>query len=325
MSHRIRICLAVIVGSGLILTGIFRTKTYRECRIIMGTMCEMSVHYRGKLPRDTIERAFNVIHTIDSLESRFLPESDVSRINRYEDFTPSIHTLRIVKEAIKIGDITGGAFDITCGPLMEVWKDFKEEVHPDKELIKRVRQLVDFRMIDTTEGMIRIRKDMKIDLSGLAKGYACDLAVETLKQSGLRAGFVNCGGDIKTFGDRMFNIGIRHPREKGIVYTLGVTDESIVTSGDYESYFESEGRRYHHVIDPSTGYPTDGCISVTIVAKDAMFADGLATGIMVMGIKQGDSLLHTLDGIRGLFFDLMEDSLVVAGNLMKELSSEFKP
>ncbi len=298
----------------------FRTKPYSERRYAMGTVCEITVYYRVKPPREAVEESWGVISKIESLHSRFLPESDVSRINRYEDFKPSSHTLRVVREALRIGDITSGAFDITCGPLMSVWKDFREEVSPDSELIESVRRLVDYREIDTIGGRIRLKEGMKIDLSGLAKGYACERAAEFLRGKGVKAGFVNCGGDIRVFGNRTFKIGIRHPRDAELLYTVKIKDESIVTSGDYESYFERGGERYHHIIDPKTGYPTDGCISATVVAKDATTADGLSTGIMVMGISRGDSLLERLESVRGLLVDLLEDSLVIVGDLKEELS-----
>lgn len=317
MSYRILIFLVIVCG--LILTGIFRTKVYSDRRFLMGTECEISVYYRGMPPRKAVESAFQMIQTLDSLESFFSPESDVSRINRYEDFTPSEHTIKIVKESMRIGDITGGAFDITCGPLMDVWDGFEESPntggYPRIEEIERARQFVDYRKIDTTGGRIRISKGMEIDLSGIAKGYACEVACEVLKENGVNVGLVNCGGDIRVFGEKVFDIGIRHPRNEGIFRTVRIRDKGIVTSGDYENYFESEGKRFHHIIDPSTGYPSEGCIAVTIVAKDAMYADGLATGVMVMGLERGDSLLERLEDAQGLLVGFLSDSLVIKGNL----------
>jgi thiamine biosynthesis lipoprotein len=281
----------------------------------MGTECEISVYYRVRPPRKAVEKAFRTIQTLDSLESFFLPKSDVSRINRYEDFIPSRHTVRIVKEAMRVGDMTDGAFDITCGPLMEMWKGFKEKIYPKIEDIERVRQLVDYKRIDTTGGRIRIPEGMKIDLSGIAKGYACELACEVLKENGAKAGLVNCGGDIKVFGGRVFNIGIRHPRNRGILCTVRIKDKGIVTSGDYENYFEGGGKRSHHIVDPSTGYPSNGCVAVTIVADDAMYADGLATGFMIIGLERGDSLLEKLEDAQGILIGFSSDSLVVRGDL----------
>lgn len=315
MFQKLRVILALVLLSGLTLTWIFRTKVYSETRLAMGTMCEITVYYRGRPPLDSVNRAFDVIKNIESLLSRFLSESEISRINRYEDFEPSIHTIRVVKEAMRIGDISDGAFDITCGPLMNVWKDFREETCPEPAVIDSARNLVNYKAIDTTEGRIRLKEGMKIDLSGLAKGYACELAADSLRQYGVSAGFVNCGGDIRAFGDREFKIGIRHPREEGIIYTAKIRNESIVTSGDYESYFEKEGKRFHHVIDPSTGYPANGCISVTVVTDNAMTADGLSTSLMVMGIDRGDSLLNNIGNVRGLLIDVVGDSMVCAGNL----------
>ncbi|MEA3431209.1 MAG: FAD:protein FMN transferase [candidate division WOR-3 bacterium] len=313
MSRQILISLVIVCG--LILIGMFRIKEYSDRRFLMGTECEVSVYYRGRPPRKAVESAFYVIQTLDSLESFFSPKSDVSRINRYEDFIPSGHTIRVVKEAMRIGDITSGAFDITCGPLMGIWEASKEGIYPEIEDVERARQLVDYKRIDTTEGRIRIPAGMEIDLSGIVKGYACEVACKILKQNGVRAGLVNCGGDIKVFGNRVFNIGIRHPRDKKILCNAKIRDKAIVTSGDYENYFESGGKRFHHIIDPSTGYPSEGCIAVTIVTEDAMYADGLATGLMVMGLERGDSLLEKLGDVQGILIGLSSDSLVLKGNL----------
>lgn len=313
MVRRILISLCIVCALALI--GLFRTKKYSERKVLMGTECEVSVYYRGRQPRMAVEKAFRMIQTLDSLESFFSPKSEVSRINRYEDFIPSAHTVKIVKEAMRVGDITGGAFDVTCGPLMDIWKEFKEGKSPCPEDIERAKQLVDYRRIDTTGGRIRIPGGMEIDLSGVVKGYASEVACEVLKQNGVRAGFVNCGGDIRVFGDRVFNIGVRHPRDKGILCTVKVKDEGIVTSGDYENYFESGGKRFHHIIDPSTGYSSVGCIAVTVVAEDAMYADGLATGLMVMGLERGDSLLEELEDARGILIGFSSDSLVIRSDL----------
>ncbi len=281
----------------------------------MGTECEITVYYRGGTPRRAVREAFRAIEKIDSLASFFSPHSDVSRINRGEDFIPSPHTIRIVKEAIRVGDITEGAFDITCGPIMDLWESFRDDVDPAPEEIKKAKALVDYRKIDTTEGKIRIPEGMRIDLSGIAKGYATDLAVQVLIENGVRAGLVNCGGDIKVFGNRTFNIGVRHPRGKGLERVIEVKNTSIVTSGDYESYFIRDERRFHHIIDPSTGYPTDGAIAVTVITESALFADGLATALMVMGLERGDSLLSELEDVRGILIGKDGDSLIVKGDL----------
>ncbi|MDO9574964.1 MAG: FAD:protein FMN transferase [bacterium] len=310
-----RVLISLVIVCGLIFIGIFRIREYSDRQFLMGTECEISVYYRGRPPRKAVKSAFYVIQTLDSLESFFSPKSDVSRINRYEDFIPSGHTIKVVKEAMRIGDITAGAFDITCGPLMDVWEASKEGIYPRIEEIERARQLVDYKRIDTTGGRIRIPEGMEIDLSGIVKGYACEVTCERLKQNGVRTGLVNCGGDIRVFGEKVFNIGIRHPRNEEIFRTVKIKDKGIATSGDYENYFESGGKRFHHIIDPSTGYPSEGCIAVTIVTEDAMYADGLATGLMVMGLERGDSLLEKFGDVQGILIGLSSDSLVIKGNL----------
>lgn len=315
MFRRIFLSLISVFVVGLILIGLFRTKVYHERRFLMGTECVITVYYRGRPPQRAVEKAFSAIELIDSLASFFSPHSDISRINRQEDFIPDLHTRRMIREAMRVGDMTGGAFDITCGPIMDLWKSFKKEAFPAPEDIKRAKALVDYRLIDTTEGRIRIPDGMSIDLSGIATGYAINLAVQVLLKNGVHTGLVNCGGDIKVFGNKIFNIGVRHPRAEGIERVVEIKNEAITTSGDYESYFIREGERFHHIIDPTTGYPTEGPIAVTVVSGCAMFADGLATALMVMGLERGDSLLWELGDVRGIIYGECGDSLVKRGDI----------
>ncbi len=294
----------------VILTALYylREQEFSESRRIMGTECTIKVYARIK-PTNAIDKAFSVMEKIDSL-AYVEGTGDIGRINRGEGVILSDEVIEIIKQGIRIGNITNGAFDITIRPLVKLWKGFKKEYIPTEEEIKKVLPLVNYKNIKIETGstgfqpVVKFKRDnMQIDLSGIAKGYAADKAVEVLKKEGIKKGLVNAGGDIRVFGDRVFNIGIKDPRKTGVIKTIKLKNQAVASSGDYEKYFIKDGVRYHHILDPRTGYPipTSRSMSVTIIVKTAMEADGLATGIFVLGKEKGSALLDSL-GLEGFIY-----------------------
>ena len=159
---------------------------------------------------------------------------------------------------------------------------------------------------------------MRIDVGGIGKGFAADQAVETMQKAGAVAGVVALSGDIKTFGrlpdGKMFPVGIQHPREDGSVLAwVDLEDEAISTAGDYERFFERDGVRYHHILDPRTLQPARGCQSVTVIAREGVWADGLDTGIFVMGPERGMELVEQLPDVEAIIVDAKGRVLVSSG------------
>jgi thiamine biosynthesis lipoprotein len=159
---------------------------------------------------------------------------------------------------------------------------------------------------------------MRIDVGGIGKGYAADRAVEMMRKAGASAGVVALSGDIKTFGQlpdgQGFPVGIQHPRIDGAVLAwIDLQDEAISTAGDYERYFEREGVRYHHILDPQTLQPARGCQSVTVIAREGVWADGLDTGIFVMGPERGMELVEHLADVEAIIVDAEGRMLVSSG------------
>ena len=286
-----------IIGTLIIvaLLAIFfsREKEFTSTQWLMNTRCEIKVISRVP-PRNAINRAFSVMEQIDSIAS-WSGSGDIARINKGEPVKLSDKVLHIIKQGMKVGDLTHGAFDITIRSLMELWDNFESQCIPEKEEIEKILPLINYKEIILTNSKIEFGKPkMKLDLSGIAKGYAVDLAVKELKRAGIKAGLVNAGGDIKVFGDRLWKIGIKDPRGTGIVKVLELKNKAVATSGDYEKYFMLDGVRYHHILNPRTGLPARECISVTIISEDAVFADALSTGIFVFGPEKGIALLDSL-------------------------------
>jgi thiamine biosynthesis lipoprotein len=212
-------------------------------------------------------------------------------------------TFRVIEESIRISEMTGGAFDITILPLMTVWRTARQRNKlPADEEIAAARALVNWRhiILDAENLTVGLGKPgMGIDLGGIAKGYAVDIATAALKKHRIKSAIVNAGGDLYLLGKpqerEWWRIGIEDPREKGEIFaSLYLREEAVVTSGDYRWYFIIGGQRFHHIIDPRSGMPVEKMQSVTIVAPDATFADGLSTAIFVLGREEGIKLADEL-------------------------------
>lgn len=282
----------------------------------MGTLVEITAIDKDKRKiHKAIEAAFDEIKGIDALMSNYKADSEVSLINRQAGLKPvkvSLHTFHVIKRSLYFSDLTQGAFDITVGPLIEKWKfDQDTTLIPSEKQIKKLKALVKYKDIQLNEmkGTVMLKaKGMKIDLGGIAKGFGVDMAIEVLKKARIQKALVNAGGDLRALGTKEdgkpWNIGIRHPmiRDK-ILATLEVSDFSVATSGDYERFFEKDGNRYHHILNPHTGYPTKGVRSVTILSKEATEADALATSLFVLGPKEGMELVERMEAVEAVIVD----------------------
>jgi thiamine biosynthesis lipoprotein len=273
--------------------------------MIMGTVVEITTVPANE---EAIKEAFDAIKKVDHLMSTYKPESEVSILNREGENRLSPQTTEIIQEAIKFSEMTQGAFDITCRPLIDLWKRAKkEEKIPTLQEIEETKNLVSYKKIFLEANLVKFQQsEMQIDLGGIAKGWAVDKAIQVLKKSGVRAALVNAGGDLYALGKRglwkKWEVGIQHPRnQEKILTTLGVSDRGVATSGDYRRYFILEGRRFSHIVDPRTGETVQEVpMSVTVVAPDATTADALATGIFVLGLEKGIKLIESLPGVEGL-------------------------
>lgn len=214
--------------------------------------------------------------------------------------------IRLLERAKQLSALTDGAFDITIGMLQKVWGFKENNPHrPSDSEIDHALQYTGYEGIELLENSLTLKRDMIIDLGGISKGYAVDRAVELLAEEGIPAGLIDAGGDLRVFGTKpdgsRWIIGVRHPEERAdVIGTFELEEGAVATSGTYERSFTENDTLYHHIIDPRTGYPPRECISVTVLAKDAVTADALATGIFVLGSERGMELAESLDGIEAI-------------------------
>ncbi len=259
-----------------------------------------------------------VVEETDHLEillSCFLPDSDISRINRYSGqgkATIAPETLEILVETLNFSQISSGCYDPTIGPLVTLWKDSRiTGCPPDRQEIGRVLCLVNHNdlVLDPITGSAALkRKGQSIDLGGIGKGYAADRILEIFREYGISSAYSNLGGNVITLGSKpdgsAWRIGIQHPRQPDqLIGSVGVVDRTVVTSGDYQRFFtDNQGKRHHHILNPSTGYPAEsGLSSVTVISNCSVTADALSTILFIAGLENGLSLLHKYPGNEAVF------------------------
>jgi len=232
--------------------------------------------------------------------SRFRDDSTVAAIDRnaprWTAISPDLAT--VLRAAVGVAARSKGAFDPTIGAVSALWGFGEEGGHiPEAKALKAALATVSYHRLAVEQKRARLLyPETRLDLGGIAKGFAVDRAADLLAKAGVKGAIVNAGGDIRLFGERPgggpWHIGIQHPRNPEELLTkLDVTDTAVVTSGDYERFFLKDGVRYHHILDPKTGQPARGCQSVTVVTKSAMRADALATAAFVLGPERGMAFL----------------------------------
>lgn len=290
-----------------------------DTRFLLGTAVTITIQQHG-VSRAVFRSAFDRTEEIQnrmSINEAEYDETEVLRINRNAGIAPSAvsdDTLHVIREGLRYGELTEGAFDITVAPLIRLWGFGSEAMRvPAPAEIEAVLAAVDYSRVEIRTGeddddlVYLPLPEMGIDVGGIAKGYAADEAARVLREAGVRNAILDFGGDIVTIGGRPdgspWRIGIQHPsgQRNTFIGILSSRDESVVSSGAYERYFFEDGVRYHHIFDPATGYPSDsGLTSVTVVGEDAMKTDVLSTAIFVMGVEAGLALLDSLRGYEGI-------------------------
>jgi thiamine biosynthesis lipoprotein len=297
----------------------------KRAQVHMGTLVTITSVARSEAAAQAAATAgFSEIHRLEQLLSTWIPASELSQVNASAGVTPvhvSPETMTVVQRAIRAGEMTHGGFNIAIGPAVEAWSVTEDQRIPTESELDALRPLVDLQAVhvDRLKQTIFLEKaGMRIDVGGIGKGYAADQAVETMQKAGAVAGVVALSGDIKTFGrlpdGKMFPVGIQHPREDGSVLAwIDLEDEAISTAGDYERFFERDGVRYHHILDPRTLQPARGCQSVTVIAREGVWADGLDTGIFVMGPERGMELVEQLPDVEAIIVDAEGRVLVSSG------------
>lgn len=283
------------------------SKDFSYQRYIMGGSCEIQFYTaNGAIANQVWEETDKELTRLDSLLNFFDSTSLVSRINAEHRAALDEDIAQLFRLSDSISRLTGGAFDISVAPLLEIWGFYSGEKNlPSAEQIRRALARVDYRRITLRNDSIFIPNDIKIDLGGIAQGFAADRVARIMNKYGVRSAVINIAGEVLVIGrlpqGRPWRIGIRNPRAEGVIETLNLEDSCLSTSGDYEKFFIIDGRRYPHILDPHTGYPAQDFVSVTVLGRETAFCDGVATAVCVMGAEKGLKFLDSL-GIQGIIY-----------------------
>ena len=321
-----RLVFTIIVAVGMVLWGIMRSyNAYRfhlekQTRLMMGTYITVSVVGPRKITSSAINSALDRIQEIDV---KFNPRNHKSPLYAFNQNNVAItdpEILNLIQVAQEVSKESNGAFDITVAPLVELWGFYSKSYRlPQDKEIKECLRKVGYQHLILNKGKLeKDNPDVQIDLGGIAKGYALSEAVKVLKTQGITFGLIDAGGDVYALGrkgKKLWKIGIKDPRQEGIFGYVEVEDSAVVGSGDYERFFKQNEKRYHHIFNPKTGYPTEGVISVTLIYSDPVLAQAWTKIPFVLGAKQGLELLEKIPGM---------EVLVITDSREKLFSSGFK-
>lgn len=304
---------------------------YAEVDVYAMTTAMQLKAYGDRAP-EAVQAAAEEIVRLDKLLSVGNPDSEIAKINADGEGEVSADTLAMLKKAVKVHERSGGALDISVYPMMDLWGFTTEEYRvPSREEIDRILPLVDQDLMEIEEkedgALVRLSKGQGIDLGAVAKGFTSERVAQIFKSYGLGSGLIYLGGNVQCLGSKAggadWRIGIQDPgNSMGMIGVLAVSGKAVITSGAYERYFKDEetGKTYHHILDPSTGYPAEtGVSSVTIVSADGTLADSLSTACFVMGLDRSteywrqygddfemiimddEGLIHLTEGLENAF------------------------
>jgi thiamine biosynthesis lipoprotein len=293
----------------------------------MDTYVTITVYDRG-LPAErinsAIDSAFAEIRRIESYASDYIDTSEIGRANLLagkDSLLVSGELAALLRKSLSYSDSSRGAFDVTVGPLEVLWNILAPHPRvPPPDSVQAMLRLIGYRLVVLHGRSLYLpRKGMRLDLGAIGKGYAVDRATEVLAKAGIERAIVDMGGNLAVrwpgapgWDSAVATISVRHPRVEGtFLGAFRYGSGGISTSGDYERYFVADGKRYHHIMDPATGYPAEGVVSVTVVAPNAADADAISTTVFVLGRQKGMEFIRRRPGVDGFIVFEQGDSLCI--------------
>ena len=315
--------IPILLKSTLLLISTFSFSQVEQTKTLnlMGSVFQITLVDSDSISaHQNINKAILEIERIENLISEWRPQTQISQVNQNAGIKPvkvDKEVFELTKKAIWFSEISNGAFDISIVAMDKIWKfDGTMEKLPSKKAIRNSIVNVNYKniVLDSINSTIFLsKKGMKIGFGSIGKGYAADKARKLLQESGIIAGIINAAGDIATWGTQIggnpWRIGVNNPLETG--ETIEILEFSgnnaVTTSGNYEKYAEINDKRYSHIINPKTGYPSTELISVTIIGPNAEMCNGFSTSIMVLGLKKGIKLINKFPDYQYIIITKKED------------------
>lgn len=293
-----------------VLSGCSMSRDYNEQGIYFDTIITLDIY--GTKDKAVMGDCLILCEEFEKKFSKTVEGSDVWKLNHAEGAWVEVseETIDILKEAIKYSELTEGAFDISIAPLTELWHvNDNDGILPTEEEIKEAMSHVNYQCIQIDGNKVRLTDEKaQIDLGGIAKGYIADKLEELMKERGVTSAMINLGGNIKVVGSKKdgssWNIGIQKPfaDRNEVIGSVMIKDKTVVSSGIYERYFEYDGKIYHHIIDKTTGAPSESDLeAVTIIGESSTAADALSTSCLLLGSEEGMKLVEQTAGVEAVF------------------------
>ena len=303
----------------------------KEKQAIMGTEITVEIwQNENSSSQQCIDNVFMEMWRIDALMSPYKENSELTKINNMASDRPVViseELFHLLSKSLEISRLSDGAFDITFSSIGYLY-NYRKKRQPTDKLINKKLNAINYQhiLLDSKKRTVHFKnKAVRIDLGGIAKGYAVDNAINILKRCGTKYGLVTAGGDSRILGDkkgRPWMMGVQHPRKKQeVAVVLPLSNTAISTSGDYERYFIKDGHRVHHIINPQTGKSADKSWSATVIANNALTSDALSTTLFVLGEKKGLELINKLEGIDAVIIDSSGNMHYSSGLLALEQQS----
>lgn len=305
------VALALFLIGSMMYSSVTQAAWLKQQRDMMGTQISLEIDSSDpQLAQSCADRVFNEFERIEQMMSTYLAHSELSHINEIaakQSVQVSPELFELLLKSIRFSELSGGAFDISYASIGYRY-DYRNQIQPDDTTIQQALPSINYRNIILKDNSIHFtHAGMRIDLGGIAKGYAVDRAIDILQKNGISSAIVTAGGDSRIIGDkngRPWIIGIQHPRKRD-AYALRIPlfDSAISTSGDYERYFLTNDERIHHIINPKTGKSAKGSWSASVIGPDATTTDALSTTLFILGAEKGIQLIDTMPDLDAIIID----------------------
>ena len=291
----------------------------------MGTIIQLKVY--GSNAKEATDKALERISDIENKMSVNIETSEISKLNAKAGNSAeklSTDTYSVIEKSVQYSKLTQGALDATIEPIVKLWGiGTEKERLPTQNEIGEKLKLVNYNdiILDSKNSTVHLRRTgQAIDLGAIAKGYTADEIKKVLLSNKISSALINLGGNVYAVGNKTdgtsWNIGLQNPLDTRGQYigTISVTDKSVVTSGNYERFFIHDGKRYHHIFDSKTGYPSEsGLISTTIISDNSIDGDALSTSTYIMGLTKGMKLVESIKGVEAIFITVDKKVYITSG------------